>query len=438
MPATTPANADGFAKYQAFYQRPPAIVVEWHDDVTDAVGWLCIDSLRGGAAGGGTRMRDKGTREEAVFLAKTMAVKFRACGPDIGGGKSVIRFNAAAPMDVKHGVLERWYKHIGPYLKNCYGTGGDVGVDEVSEATAITQRVLGLGHVQEGIARGHSWNDGEPAAAKIDRLKHGVEALVSLSDLPGPRMHEGKGKWMVADVVTGLGVARSVEAYYKLRGKSLQGQRVIVEGFGAVGAFTAYYLEKQGAVTIAGSTRNADGTIRVVSNPRGLDVRKLINAREGTNLPVRFVQEGATVVDTASGDELLNSPAEIYIPAAASHTTTAARLRVMKNAGIKVVSCGANNPFAYDHTKKDVISWVSDQLTLMREADQQFAIIPDFIANCGMARVFNFLMTAGGKTDADSILADAGNIVEQRLTQLLKEHNGETGLLNAGYRVFIP
>ncbi|MFY7895270.1 MAG: Glu/Leu/Phe/Val dehydrogenase dimerization domain-containing protein, partial [Phycisphaerales bacterium] len=150
-------TADGFAKYQAFYQRPPAIVVEWHDDVTDAVGWLCIDSLRGGAAGGGTRMRDKGTREEAVFLAKTMAVKFRACGPDIGGGKSVIRFNAATPTDVKHGVLERWYRHIGPYLKNCYGTGGDVGVDEVSEATAVTQRVLGLGHVQEGIARGHQW-----------------------------------------------------------------------------------------------------------------------------------------------------------------------------------------------------------------------------------------------------------------------------------------
>lgn len=431
-------TADGFAKYQAFYQRPPAIVVEWHDDVTDAVGWLCIDSLRGGAAGGGTRMRDKGTREEAVFLAKTMAVKFRACGPDIGGGKSVIRFNAATSLDVKHGVLERWYRHIGPYLKNCYGTGGDVGVDEVSEATAITERVLGLRHVQEGIARGHTWTDSEGPAPKIERLKHGVEALVTLSDLPGPRQHQGSGKWMVADVVTGLGVARSVEAYYKLRGKSLQGQRVIVEGFGAVGAFTAYYLEKQGAVLVATSTRNADGTIRVVSSPRGIDSRKLIAARESTNLPVRYSDNGASVIDTASGDELLNLPAEIYIPAAASHTTTAQRLRVMKNAGIKVVSCGANNPFAYDHTKKDVASWVSDQLTLMRDADQQFAIIPDFIANCGMARVFNYLMTAGGKTDAESILKDAGNIIEQRLTQLLKEHQQDTGLLNAGYRVFIP
>ena len=47
-------------------------------------------------------------------------------------------------------------------------------------------------------------------------------------------------------------------------------------------------------------------------------------------------------------------------------------------------------------------------------------------------------LPAGGKTDADSILKDAGNIIEQRLTQLLKEHNGETGVLNAGYRVFIP
>jgi glutamate dehydrogenase (NAD(P)+) len=430
------ASTDGFSRYQSFYERPPAIVVEWHDDQTDAVGWLCIDSLRGGAAGGGTRMRAGGTREEAIFLAKTMGVKFRACGPDIGGGKSVIRFNAGAPIEVKHGVLERWYRHIGPYLKSCYGTGGDVGVDEVSEATAITERVLGLKHVQEGIARGHTWDDKEGPEPKIARLKHGVEALVTLKDLPGPRTtKEGSGAWMIADVVTGLGVAKSIEAYYRLRNMKLEGQRVIIEGFGAVGAFAGYYLQHMGAMTVSTSTRNSDGTIRVVQNPRGIDCRALILAREGTNLPAKF--DGSQVLDTASGDELLNVPAEIYIPAAASHTTTQTRLAVMRHAGVKVVSCGANNPFAYDKDKERVKDWVADQLALMREADKSFAIIPDFIANCGMARTFHYLMRAGGQTDATSIMNDAGGLIESRVKELLDGHQAPTGLLNRAFGMFV-
>ncbi len=96
--------------------------MEWHDDRTTAKGWLCINALRGGAAGGGTRMRPGGTRDEAVFLAKTMQAKFNVCGPRIGGGKSVIDFDvvgaareanggkpptAAQIHAVKHDVLSR-------------------------------------------------------------------------------------------------------------------------------------------------------------------------------------------------------------------------------------------------------------------------------------------------------------------------------------------
>ena len=110
-------SADGFAKYQAFYTRPATIVVEWRDRETPAVGWLAIDSLRGGAAGGGTRMRVGGTRQEAVFLAKTMAVKFGVAGPAIGGGKSVINFDAHSPAEVK-----RW---LGSYGVRREGEGSE-------------------------------------------------------------------------------------------------------------------------------------------------------------------------------------------------------------------------------------------------------------------------------------------------------------------------
>lgn len=425
--------ADGYKKYERFFERDPAIVVEWHDDQTDAVGWLCIDSLLGGAAGGGTRMRDKGTREEAVFLAKTMGVKFQVCGPAIGGGKSVIRFDALNNPKAKQGVLERWYRHVGPYLKTCYGTGGDVNVDEVSEATAITSRVVGIGHPQEGICRGHmSPADGEDAAAKVHRLREGCEATATLPDLPGPR----SGRWMVADVVTGFGVARAVETYYKLRGRNLEGQRLTVEGFGAVGAFAAYYLEKRGVRLVAASSKDAKG-FRVAVNDDGFNARELLLAREGTSLPAPKGKKAAVIAsDTA--EEIFDVKADIFIPAAASHTLSGGRLKQLKRAGVKVWSCGANNPFAYKTKKADLTKWVSEMLDLQRKADKHFEIIPDFVANCGMARTFAYLMAKDARTDADSILADAASSIDGALAKLLKGHSKRTGLLKRGYEVFIP
>lgn len=425
--------ADGYKKYERFFERPPAILVEWHDDQTDAVGWLCIDSLRGGAAGGGTRMRDRGTREEAIFLAKTMAVKFRVCGPDIGGGKSVIRFDALKNVKAKRGVLERWYRHVGPYLKNCYGTGGDVNVDEVSEATAITKEVVGIGHPQEGIARGHmSAVDGEAVEAKVDRLLHGCEARATLPDLPGPR----DGGWMVADVVTGFGVARSIETYYKLRNKKLDGQRMVVEGFGAVGAFAAYYLEKLGVRLIATSTKDAKG-FRVAINEDGFNARDLVASRDGTALPAPKGKKSA-VFASKTAEEIFDVEADLFIPAAASHTLFGKRLKQLRRAGVKVWSCGANNPFAYKTKKPDVSRWVSEMLDLQKKADKQFEIIPDFVANCGMARTFAYLMSAGSKTDDASILADTGAAIDGAVAKLLDGYSKRTGLLGRGYDVFIP
>ncbi|GJQ30380.1 MAG: amino acid dehydrogenase [Phycisphaerae bacterium] len=424
---------DGYKKYVRFFERNPAIVVEWHDDQTDAVGWLCIDSLRGGAAGGGTRMRDRGTREEAVFLAKTMGVKFRVCGPDIGGGKSVIRFDALNNPKAKQGVLERWYRHVGPYLKLCYGTGGDVNVDEVSEATAITSRVVGVGHPQEGIARGHmSAADGEDPAAKVHRLREGCEATVTLPDLPGPR----DGAWMVADVVTGLGVARSIETYYRLRGRKLDGQRLMVEGFGAVGAFAAYYLEKHGVRLVAASSKDAKG-FRVAINEAGFNARDLVASREGTSLPMPKGKKGH-VASSETAEEIFDVEADIFIPAAASHTLTGGRLKQLRRAGVKVWSCGANNPFAYKTKKADLGKWVAEMLDLQKKADKHFEIVPDFVANCGMARTFAYLMGKDGKTDAASILADAQASIDGALDKLLQGYTKRTGLLKRGYEVFIP
>src|SRR5690554_6525504 len=120
-----------------FEDKKPEVVFHWSDSETDAEGWAVINSLRGGAAGGGTRMRKGLDMNEVLSLAKTMEVKFTVAGPAIGGAKSGINFDPNDPR--KEGVLKRWFKAVYPLLKNYYGTGGDLNVDQINEVIPMTR-----------------------------------------------------------------------------------------------------------------------------------------------------------------------------------------------------------------------------------------------------------------------------------------------------------
>ena len=61
---------------EQYENKAPEIVFEWSDSETEAKGWVVINSLRGGSAGGGTRMRVGLNKNEVESLAKTMEVKF--------------------------------------------------------------------------------------------------------------------------------------------------------------------------------------------------------------------------------------------------------------------------------------------------------------------------------------------------------------------------
>ncbi|HRF81923.1 MAG TPA: Glu/Leu/Phe/Val dehydrogenase dimerization domain-containing protein, partial [Flavobacteriales bacterium] len=188
-----------------FEERAPEIVFEWNDTPTGAKGWVVINSLRGGAAGGGTRMRKGLDRREVESLAKTMEVKFSVCGPPIGGAKSGIDFDPADPR--KGEVLDRWYKAVMPLLKNYYGTGGDLNVDELHEVIPITER-YGLLHPQEGVVNGHIGTAEAVKHTAIAQLRTGVSKVVQDTAFV-PKADQ----YAVADMITGWGVAESVRHY---------------------------------------------------------------------------------------------------------------------------------------------------------------------------------------------------------------------------------
>ncbi len=192
---------------KAYENRPPEIVFEWQDTETDARGWVVINSLRGGAAGGGTRMHPALDRREVESLAKTMEIKFSVSGPQIGGAKSGIAFDPNDPR--KEGVLKRWFAAVTPLLKNYYGTGGDMNVDEIHEVIPITED-CGIWHPQEGVFNGHFKAKNTEKVKRIGHLRQGVSQMVEdRSYTP-----DASQKYRVADLITGYGVSESVRHYY--------------------------------------------------------------------------------------------------------------------------------------------------------------------------------------------------------------------------------
>ena len=413
---STPASSATLPQLLAAYEtREPEITFEWHDPETDAVGWVVINSLRGGAAGGGTRMRKGLDRREVESLAKTMEVKFTVAGPPIGGAKSGINFDPQDPR--KNGVLRRWFKAVLPLLSHYYGTGGDLNVDEIHEVIAITGE-YGLPHPQAGTVRGHfGAMDAAANQQRIQQLRTGVVLPVTAAALTPEAAHA----FTVADLITGYGVAESVRHYYALWGGQVAGKRALIQGWGNVGAAAGYYLAQQGA-HIVGIIDRAGGVL----NPAGYslaEVRALLTNRLGNQLnPATAGYQPAAALQQSAWEV----GAEIFVPAAASRLVTQVQLENLLAAGLEVIAGGANVPFA---DQEIFFGPVADF------ADQRCAVVPDFIANCGMARVFAYLMQPGAALTDTAIFADASQVIRAALAQTHALSAERTGLARRSFEV---
>ncbi|MCH8331099.1 MAG: hypothetical protein IH946_06930 [Bacteroidetes bacterium] len=80
--------------------------------------------------------------------------------------------------------------------------------------------------------------------------------------------------------------------------------------------------------------------------------------------------------------------------------------------GLKVVSCGANVPFEDDGV---FFGPTAD------ETDSKISLIPDFIANCGMARVFAYLMQLDSEISDEAIFSDVSDVIKMALEEAHEE-----------------
>jgi glutamate dehydrogenase (NAD(P)+) len=393
---------DVWKRYSEFLRRAPELTFSWHDTRTHARAWLVINSLRGGAAGGGTRMRVGCEPREVVYLAKAMELKFAISGPPIGGAKCGIDFDPADARKLE--VLERWYHAIAPYLRERYGTGGDLGIDEIADVIPTFER-LRLRHPQEGVVRGHLASDDAQFAEIVRRLDAGVAAPAE----PAPI------NFTVADVVTGFGVAHAIAHLYQRTQRDLGRARISLEGFGNVGAACALYLARAGARVVA--IRDAE---KALIAPAGLslrDVEELIVARENKLLP----NQDTRVVHTRVAERFLDTPADVFVCAAISGSLDESVMTQLAAAGVHTIACGANQPFA--ETKLG-------STRVAQYADQRFAVLPDILANLGMARTFSYLMEAAAQPVAPAALHAVQQTITATLDQVLERNaRADAGLL---------
>lgn len=400
------------ALLEKFEKKSPEIVFEWKDTETEAEGWVVINSLRGGAAGGGTRMRKGLDKREVESLAKTMEVKFTVSGPPIGGAKSGINFDPNDPR--KKGILKRWYAAVMPLLKYYYGTGGDLNVDEIHEVIPITEEA-GIWHPQEGVFTGHYKPSEAQKVNRIGQLRQGVVKVIE-DETYSPSL---KKKYTVADMCTGYGVAQAVNHYYELWGGELKGKRAVVQGWGNVGAAAGFYLAQLG-VKIVGIISHEGGLI----NQKGYtfeEIRELVVNRNGNKL----VSDHILPFEIAN-QKLWDLEFEIFIPAAASRLITKEQVDKMIASKVEVFSCGANVPFADPE-----IFFGPTGLY----ADEQFSVIPDFIANCGMARVFAYFMENQVNMDDASIFNDISQTIKSALIKTHSLNQKKTGIAQASFEI---
>ena len=155
---------------------------------------------------------------------------------------------------------------------------------------------------------------------------------------------------------TGQGLVFCLEEWANLTGYSLQGKEVIVQGFGNVGSWVARLIRNLGCTVVGVSDHMA-----ALYKPGGLDIDKVSD-----HLKEHRTVAGFPDAETVGGEEFLELPCDILIPAAIEkviHAGNAARIKA------KVIAEGANHP----------ITPAADAIL----NDRGVVVIPDILCNAG-------------------------------------------------------
>ncbi len=368
--------------------KRPYVVVEWNDTETAAKGWLCAYNFVNHYCGGGTRMHPTVTREEVVRLAATMAYKYKACeSKTTGGCKGGIAYDYKAPD--AGAVLRRYLIAMAPYIKAGVSIGGDLGVDYADVLRILDELGIGLPATK--------------AMKAETRIQQGIrdhEALLGMR-------YDG---FLMYDMITGYGCAAALDEGWRLRGGQA-GARVVIQGFGCVGASMAYSLDQMGYKVVG----IADA-LGMVECQDGLDVKRLVAAKKPKGELDTAVFRPCDTIRPNS--EWLDVDCDILVPAALEdvlHKGNAHKVR----AGMVVEA--ANIPVTAE----------ADEILERMGVD----VCVDFIVNLGGIRIYEASVFGLVPCQPQAIVDDTCNLIRKDMRLVYEKAKREGVTMRQAARV---
>jgi glutamate dehydrogenase (NAD(P)+) len=337
----------------------PEKVLQVYDPHVGMEGILIVDNTARGPGKGGFRIRAGITPIEVFKLARTMTWKCALADLPFGGAKGGISADPYSIDKIKY--VRSFARAVSSLVPDQWIAAPDVNVGE-KEIEAFVDEI------------------GNPKAAtgKPGRM--------------GGIPHETG--------TTGFGIGVSIETTLQMLSQvtpiqqTLEGLRVVIQGFGNVGSELAKYLANKGAKIVGISDFWG-----AASSPNGFDVSKILKHAYATD-------EAQSIKNCKSGtqigrEDVLSLDCDVLVPAAVSNTITEQNAGKMK---AKLVFEGANNPTTPEAEEQ-----------LFRRG---ILVIPDMLVNAG--GVIGSYVEYLGKS-ADEAFAMINSKIRQNTRVVLEE-----------------
>jgi glutamate dehydrogenase (NAD(P)+) len=285
-----------------------------------------------GPSKGGLRYHPDVTLDEVKALAMWMTWKCAVVSIPFGGAKGGV---VVEPKDLSTGELQRLTRRYAYELLPLIGPERDIPAPDLGTNEQIMAWIMDTYSTREGYS--------VPGVVTGKPLSIGGSAGRSLA--------------------TARGVMYTTLATLKHLGMSVEDARVVVQGFGNVGAGTVKLLDEQGC-RVVGVSDVAGG----VYNPEGLSPTGLETAERDAGTIHGY--EGGEAV---SNQELLELECDVLIPAAVESQLTEANADRVKATVIVEAANGPTTPEADEIFK-----------------DRGIPVVPDILANSGGVTVSYF------------------------------------------------
>ena len=311
-------------------------------EVEEFTGYRVQHTLVMGPTKGGIRLAPGVSLGECAALAMWMTWKCALLGLPFGGAKGGVRCDPnRLSLDETERVMRRYTAEIAPII----GPDRDIGAPDMATGEREMSWIMDTYSQQVGQA--------------VPEIVTGKPVV--LGGTAGRR------------TATGLGVVFCIERVLEDLEWDLAAQRVVIQGFGNVGAVIAAELARRGA-TVVGVSDVSGG----LQNESGIEIEALL-AHQAEHRFIRDFEQA----DPISKTDVLEVPCDIVVPAALECQIT------MENAAAldcKLVVEAANGPTT---PEADAIL-----------AERGVPVVPDILANGGGVTVSYYEWAQGVQREA--------------------------------------